>query len=442
MTVITFAATGDSLLTRRLPEGDKDALRVASILKAADVRFTNLEVVVRRSEGFPSAQSGGTWVSAAPEVLEDLRQYGFNMVAWANNHTLDYSYGGLAATERYLEQYGFIHAGAGANRADAGAVRYLEADGARIALIAATATFHESWSAGEQRPDMQGRPGVNPLRFQTINRVSASRLRQLEEIAGICAINAKHDMSVQGGFASPEKEGIYRFGQHLFEAAADGEAEGATTSPHPADMRRIAQAVNEAKRQADLVLVSIHAHEMKDSRKNRPADFLVAFARACIDAGAHAVVGHGPHLVRGIEVYKDRPILYSLGNFIFQNETVERLPADFYEKYGLGPEHMPADALETRSAGDSRGFGASPEVWSSVIAVWSMEDGRLKDMVLHPISLGYGKPRYRRGWPALTDDASVLHELQALSREFGTELRIEDGKARWGGGSFDSRGRE
>lgn len=42
-----------------------------------------------------------------------------------------------------------------------------------------------------------------------------------------------------------------------------------------------------------------------------------------IDAGAGIVVGHGPHVLRGIEVYKGRPIFYSLANFIVENDLVE-----------------------------------------------------------------------------------------------------------------------
>ncbi len=45
-----------------------------------------------------------------------------------------------------------------------------------------------------------------------------------------------------------------------------------------------------------------------------------------IDAGADVFVGHGPHVLRGIEIYKGKPIFYSLSNFIFQNETVLRMP--------------------------------------------------------------------------------------------------------------------
>lgn len=42
-----------------------------------------------------------------------------------------------------------------------------------------------------------------------------------------------------------------------------------------------------------------------------------------IDAAADVVVGHGPHVLRGIEVYKGSPIFYSLANFIVENDLVE-----------------------------------------------------------------------------------------------------------------------
>src|SRR5699024_6698400 len=115
----------------------------------------------------------------------------------------------------------------------------------------------------------------------------------------------------------------------------EGSPEGKETTPDERDLKRILKSISEAKRQADYVVVSIHAHEMEGEDKAEPAEFLKTFARACIDGGADSIVGHGPHILRGIEIYQGRPIFYSLGNFIFQNETVTHLPADFYDKYGL-----------------------------------------------------------------------------------------------------------
>ncbi|GAA1381541.1 CapA family protein [Catellatospora chokoriensis] len=83
--------------------------------------------------------------------------------------------------------------------------------------------------------------------------------------------------------------------------------------------------VAKAAEQADLVVVQVHmGAEGADKSHVRPGteNFLGenrgnphAFARAAIDAGADLIVGHGPHVVRGMEFYKGRLIAYSLGNF-------------------------------------------------------------------------------------------------------------------------------
>lgn len=421
---VSFVATGDSFMTRRLPAQDDTFEGVASVIQSADVRFTNLEITTHYMEGIPGAASGGTWAMAPPDILKDLKAYGFNLIGWANNHTLDYLYGGLEATERYLNQYGFVHAGAGSNLARASEPRYLETPNGRVALIAATASFHETWIAGEQRHDMIGRPGINPLRHKTVYHVSKERLEQLKEIAKITEINAVQELSIKEGFAVAKNDGTFNFGKYVFK---EGEPEGPETFPDERDMKRILNTISEAKRQADYVLVSIHAHEMKGSDKAVPADFLKIFARACIDEGAHAIIGHGPHILRGIEIYKQRPIFYSLGNFIFQNETVSHLPADFYEKYGLGPEHNVADALDTRTENNTKGFGVNPKIWEAIIPVWKMKDGQLTELTLYPIELGFKQPRYRIGWPKITKNEKILEYLQKLSEPFGTRFTIENG---------------
>lgn len=429
MSKITFSATGDSFIVRRIPGLDSHYQDLVSVIQEADVRFTNLETVIRNDEGFPSAQSGGTWASSPPEVLEDLIDYGFNMVAWANNHTLDYSYGGLESTADYLDCAGLIHAGAGENLAEAGAIRFLDLPQGRVALIAATSSFHPSWIAGAQRADGPGRPGVNPLRYSIVNHVSEEQLQELKKVAESSGINREHELRVKEGFALAEKEGVFRFGEHLF-SVGDG-SKGQSTRAHQGDLKRIQKTIQEASRRADIVLVSIHAHESEPGHKDRPAEFLVEFARSCVDAGAHAIIGHGPHILRGIEIYRDRPIFYSLGNFIFQNESVGWQPADFYEKYHLDPELGVSEVFNARSANGTRGLGKNPKVWHSLIANWSMADGKLSELVLHPITLGYGLPAHRIGVPQLFEGKEVIEEIQQLSQPFGTSFQIENNKAVW-----------
>ncbi len=83
--------------------------------------------------------------------------------------------------------------------------------------------------------------------------------------------------------------------------------------------------VSELKKQADIVIVSFHGggEGAKFEHINRKNEIfykenrgnVYAFAHAVIDAGADVVLGHGPHVTRAVEVYKNKFIAYSLGNF-------------------------------------------------------------------------------------------------------------------------------
>lgn len=421
---MTFVATGDSFITRHLPTIKSEQFqRIKKIIQEGEFRFTNLEVTTHNFEGFPSAVSGGTWAIANPNVLQDIKNYDFNIMAWANNHTLDYSYGGLYATEKYINEYGFVHAGVGKNLADASSPKYLDCPSGRIALIAATSTFHESSIAGEQRPDMMGRPGINPLRYNTKFVVSEEKIEQLKSISEGININADHNLAIKEGFANPSNKNTLRFGMYEFEV---GKKEGKKTKPIKRDLDRIIHSIEEARQRADYVIVSIHSHEMEGGDKSVPPDFLKTFARSCIDFGAHAIIGHGPHILRGIEIYNKRPIFYSLGNFIFQNDTVSKLPHDFYEKYGMGLENNVSEALDKRSDNGKRGLGVNPDVWESIIPLWTMKNGLLEEIKLYPIALGFDMYGYQKGWPKLTNNIHVIERLRELSKPFDTEIKIKD----------------
>lgn len=71
--------------------------------------------------------------------------------------------------------------------------------------------------------------------------------------------------------------------------------------------------VQSAKKQNNLVIVSLH---WGSNWGYEPAKEHIAFAHKLIDFGADVVAGHSPHVFRGIEIYKKRPVLYSLGDFI------------------------------------------------------------------------------------------------------------------------------
>lgn len=96
-------------------------------------------------------------------------------------------------------------------------------------------------------------------------------------------------------------------------------------TPNVNDLAFARQLVADAKKRADIIVVSFHGGAEGTGAQNVPnrTEFfageargnLPLFARTVIDAGADLVLGHGPHVMRGMEVYKDRLIAYSLGNF-------------------------------------------------------------------------------------------------------------------------------
>ena len=425
MSRTTFIATGDAFITRRFPEGGYEGFEaVRELIQQHDVKFSNLEMTFHRQEGYPAAFSGGTWAMADPEMLDSMQSYGFNLYNTANNHSCDYSHGGVLATINHLRERSMIFAGTGKNLADASRPCYLETKQARVALIAASATFHESGMAGGQSGDMEGRPGLNPLRFETIYHVSPENYQKAKELAALTKVNASMENSAKNGYQNPPEEGILPFGCYRFELDTKDWIE---SRPKEADMARIEGEIKEARLQADVVLVSIHAHESDTENMKVPAMFLETFSRRCVDAGADAVIGHGPHELRGIELYHEKPIFYSLGNFLFETETVELQPYDAYVNKKMPVDTKVGAYMSNRSKNGTVGYGVLHEIWHSVMAGWTMENGKVTQIQLYPIALGMDRPRSQKGVPVLTGDEKTLQYLAELSKPYGTEIRIKNG---------------
>ena len=423
----TFIATGDAFITKRIPENGYPGFdEVQAVIQAHDVRFNNLEITVHRQEGYPAAFSGGTWAMTDPEVFQDLQKYGFNLFNTATNHTHDYSHGGVLATIRHLRENDAVFAGSGANLEEASAAAYLETTNARVALIGVCSTFHESAIAGNQSRGMAGRPGLNPLRHKKIFHVEKDYFETLQKIAALTDMNVEKYNAVRTGYAQPLPEDTLYFGGLNFQCDTVNRKE---TVPLKKDMDRILASIEEARRQADYVLVSLHAHEYAGEDTNVPAEFVKTFCHACIDAGADAILGHGPHELRGIEIYKGKAIFYSLGNFIFQTESVSMQPADAYENAGMPFDTTVGAYMDQRSKHGTRGYVVQPNIWLAAMAGFTAEDGKITEIQIYPIALNRRTPRAWMGWPCLMKDRSVLEYLQTLSAPFGTKLEIADGKA-------------
>ena len=176
------------------------------------------------------------------------------------------------------------------------------------------------------------------------------------------------------------------------------------------------------------VIVYMHNHE--GGAAGAPADFAISFAHAVIDAGASVYMASGPHTLRGIEIYKGKPIFYSLGDFIFQNDTVLRLPQENYAGLNLGTEARVGDFNAKRYNNDQSGFPAQREIWESVVAEPKFVGEQLVELKLFPITLGFGLPSGIRGRPMLAapDDANkILADLIKLSAPLGTKIENRNG---------------
>lgn len=87
------------------------------------------------------------------------------------------------------------------------------------------------------------------------------------------------------------------------------------------DVENLKLEIGNLKSETDFIVVSMHAG---DEYTHMPNQEQIYFARAAIDLGANIVIGHHPHWVQPVEIYNEKPIFYSLGNFVFDQEWSQK----------------------------------------------------------------------------------------------------------------------
>ena len=422
-----FTACGDALIMHRLPENYPGQMQIQEYLKTGDFRIVNLETTITDKNCYPSTFSGGTWLTAEAPVLDDLLDFGFNLWGIANNHMLDYSYPGLFQTLSALRQRGIAFTGAGESLEKASKAAIAESAAGRTALIALTSTFDDSARAGIQGPYLPARPGINPMRFEQKYLLNQAHMDQLKEIADVCNVNVKNKRRLKTGYKLQESNDIFEFKDMKFCLNAQ---EGKITIPSTVDLNRTIRAIEELKRDVEHVVVMFHSHEMKDDNMESIEDFVQECPHAFIDAGASLVLGGGCHQLKGIELYKGKPVFYSLGNFIYQNEFVDVLPPDFMDKYKLPYTTTAREAIAYRKSKAKNGGQQSKENFLSVLPRVVMEGGQCISIEMLPISLGYEQVRSFKAIPGPADetDSNLIYQtLARLSEPFGTEMYMENG---------------
>jgi poly-gamma-glutamate capsule biosynthesis protein CapA/YwtB (metallophosphatase superfamily) len=241
---------------------------VRDVLRAAPIVFGQLETVVSdRGAIVPNTKLAMRAPSALAPVLADS---GFTMMSFAGNHCLDWGFDAFDDTLAHMASAGVAVAGAGRDLAHAWQAVIQQHDGVRVALIAASSILPDGYAARSDRA------GCAPLRAHTF-------YEQIE-----------HDQP-----GTPARIRSY---------------------PDRDDLARLLAAIRAAKAQADIVLLSLHwgIHMVTGSL----AEYQVEVAHAAIEAGADAILGHHPHLMKGVGFHRGKPIFYSLGNFAIEQPHV------------------------------------------------------------------------------------------------------------------------
>lgn len=420
-----FTVAGDMLIQRRIPYGYEGFDEIKSQIEKGDARFFNLETTLNNGEFYGNQYYGGSHLRATPLVLKDARNFGFNMLSFANNHSMDFSHDGLMATKKSVDEADFPNAGAGANLDEASAPAFLDTVNGRAALISVVSTTNSDAAiAGKQSRRYKGRPGLNGLRIDAHLQVTAEQFEVISQISKESNINAQMDIERAEGYFPPLDKNVEVLNNLVFKV---GNETKYITHPNEEDMNRVIKSIYDAKMQADYILISIHSHELSGNSKENPSDFLQEFAHKCIDAGADAIIGHGPHLLRPIEIYKNRPIFYSLGDFVIHNECIPYAPEEMYEKQNLTSDATMRELFYDRSAGYTRGLMRDHRMLESIIPYFEIENDKLTYLELMPVELNFDKKKvWQMGNPRFSNQHGIIERLSKMSASFGTKITIDN----------------
>lgn len=416
-----FTAVGDILVQKRLPETYEGFEEIKEFIEQGDARFFNLETTLNyEGECFASQFSGGTYIRTNPEMYYDMLRYGFNMVSANNNHAFDFSFEGFARTLETLNESGIVHAGIGNNLHQASAPAYLETPKGRVALISVSTSFNAAMMAGEQSRRVAGRPGVNGIRWTQKVVVPKEDFEAIQRVGDKCGINCSKKIFRGEGYYPELPEGVAEIGEQQYIL---GDDYGLVYELNKKDIERLKASISEAKTCADYVMVSVHHHQNEGMDKANVPEFHKELFRGIIDWGADAVVGHGPHLLRAIEVYKEKPIFYSLGDFLIQLYDVAFAPEDFYVKYGMNSDDSVIELLKKRSKDFTTGLMAQKEMREAIIPLWETdENNNLVSLKLMPVYASCGEGKYIEGLPQRAKDTAFMEKLAEISKPYGVEI--------------------
>lgn len=293
---------GDLFLTDPFPAPlPAETEEAYDLLRRSDAALANLEngLSTTGSPELGGFRYGGA-LRGPPSLVAELGRAGVDAVSLANNHTGNFGPDALLETMATLDRAGIHHAGAGEDIERAFAPAFFDAAGQRIGLLSLYSYYYNFGATDNAGADTPG-------------------------IAGSRAYDVVLGMA--GGFDTSGRD----VRPYLVEPDAGGAQ--AVMGPLKEDLDRMVAAIEAARDRADLVILSVHIHWGRHTRQDLPYQQRI-LARTAVDAGADIFVGHGPHTIRGIELYRGKPIFYSLGNFVLRPGDTSAPPPDIDSRAG------------------------------------------------------------------------------------------------------------
>jgi poly-gamma-glutamate capsule biosynthesis protein CapA/YwtB (metallophosphatase superfamily) len=252
-------AVGDVAPDR--PDPDECFNLIRDDIGEADLAFCQLETCLTDAGmRLPQARHA---VRGRPAIAAALKRAHFDVVSFASNHCMDWGPEALLETIGHLDAQGLAVVGAGADIHAARRAVFRDIGGARVAFLAYCSILPMAYWAEHSRT------GCAPMRAWTHYEQI-----ELDQPGTPCRVR---------------------------------------TYAHHEDLAQMRDDVHRARAEADVVVLSMHwgIHFVPAVI----ADYQREVAYAAIDAGADLILGHHAHILKGFEVYRGRPVFYSLGNF-------------------------------------------------------------------------------------------------------------------------------
>jgi len=419
-TPFTLASVGDMIILRPASNLTDPAFQSAlKIIRDADVGFGNFESLIRDETHFQGPLGG---MFGTKEVAADVRAMGFQVVNRAGNHLMDSNQEGLFETLRFMDQAGLVYAGAGRNLDDARAAHYYESPKGRIGVVG---MYGDVGGSGQSRlaatyriGNTGGKPGLNPLGLTRAIVVSQDELNSLKKIRDAVF---EHRTEYSYSLDPPSNESADQLDLFGTRYTSRGKVGQQSYAMNQADLQGILRSIRNGKEYADFMIATIHAHQGATELQqwlfeDTTPEYLLSLAHGAIDNGADAFVGHGPHVLASIEIYKGKPIFYNLG--------------EFFREWDWGCDCDVNPSLTQTPAERSLKGGATAQQvnYESVIALSKYDHGKLQEVRLYPIDGGYEATISRRGVPHLASAEvarRILQRLQKLSEPFGTKIELD-----------------